>query len=195
MKYILASASERRKQLLEILIPKFEVIVSEFDEESVMFSGSLSNFVMDIAFGKAKNVISICKNCDKNDSTVIACDTIVSVKNKILGKPHSREEARYMLKLLSGDVHEVYSGLIVHNTLNNVTYRDYEMTKVKFAKLSDAEIEKYLDTGEPFDKAGAYGIQGYGSVFVEKINGSYYNVVGLPLNKLYNIIRDMGVNL
>lgn len=196
MNFILASASERRKQLLKILVPEFEVIVSEFNEGSINFNGSCSNYVMDIARGKAENVISICNKIKKSDNIIIACDTIVNVKNQILGKPHSRNEARSMLKLLSGNVHNVYSGIIVHNTLAGSTISDYEMTSVKFAKLCDSEIEKYLDTDEPYDKAGSYGIQGYGSVFVESINGSYDNVVGLPLNKLYNILsKGMGVNL
>ena len=117
------------------------------------------------------------------------------MEDKVLGKPADKEEAFNMLKLLSGKIHQVYSGLAVYNTLTKELITDYVCTEVKFSTIPDEVITSYIETGEPMDKAGAYGIQGYGGIFVEKIHGCYYNVVGLPLNKLYNMLGKMGVNL
>lgn len=126
---------------------------------------------------------------------IIACDTIVALDGVVLGKPKDREEAISMLKRLSGRSHEVFSGLTVIDNRNQNLISDYLKTEVTFSKLTQEEIESYVDTGEPMDKAGAYGVQGYGGVFVEKINGCYYNVVGLPINNLRNILKGIGVNL
>ena len=114
---------------------------------------------------------------------------------KILGKPKDENEAFDMLKLLSGNTHQVYSGIaIINNKTGNIN-RDFVCTDVKFDNLSDEQIKKYIENGEYKDKAGAYGIQGYGGIFVEEIHGCYYNVVGLPLNKLSKMLKGMGVNL
>ena len=126
---------------------------------------------------------------------IIACDTIVALDGVVLGKPIDREDAIAMLKKLSGRSHEVFSGFIVINKKDGKLISDYTRTEVTFSQLTQEEIEKYVDTGEPLDKAGAYGIQGLGGVFVEKINGCYYSVVGLPINKLRNILKGIGVNL
>ncbi|MDF2884347.1 MAG: septum formation protein Maf [Clostridiaceae bacterium] len=191
MNYVLASASERRKELLKRLVPNFKAIVSEFDEDTIGFNGDFPQYVMDISEGKVADI----KNKLKGDTVIIGCDTIVAFKNKVMGKPKSESEAFQMLKQLSGNTHQVYSGITVYNTENNKMKKSFVCTDVKFSNLSDDEIKTYIKTGEPMDKAGAYGIQGYGGVFVEKINGCYYNVVGLPLNKLNYILREMGVNL
>ncbi|MEW9096647.1 MAG: Maf-like protein [Clostridiaceae bacterium] len=192
MRIILASASERRKELLKRILCDFEVIVSQFDEDQVAFNGDCGNYVIELAKGKGMDVASNIK--DKN-SLIIACDTVVFFNGKVLGKPKSEEEAFSMLKELSGNVHFVYSGIFIYNKENNSIMTDYICTEVKFSNLSDEVIKKYIESKEPFDKAGAYGIQGYGGIFVEKINGCYYNVVGLPLNSLYKMLKEMGVNL
>ncbi len=191
MNYVLASASERRKELLKRLVPNFKAIVSGFNEDTVIFNGSFSQYVMNISEGKVADV----RDKLKDDAVIIGCDTIVAFKNQVMGKPKSESEAFQMLTQLSGNTHQVYSGITVCNTADNKIKKDFVCTDVKFSDLSDSEIRAYIKTGEPMDKAGAYGIQGYGGLFVEKINGCYYNVVGLPLNKLNYILREMGVNL
>jgi len=123
---------------------------------------------------------------------VITADTLVVVDKKILGKPTSDRQAVAMLKNLSGKKHFVYTGFCVYNSLNGVLINDYEKTEVTFRKLSEKEIEEYVAGGSPMDKAGAYGIQDdYGAIFIEKINGCYNNVVGLPLTKVYMAIMKV----
>ncbi|WP_315116943.1 Maf-like protein [uncultured Clostridium sp.] len=192
MRIILASASERRRELLKRILCDFEVIVSQFDEDNIGFDGDCGNYVIELAKGKGMNVAS---NIEDKNSLIIACDTVVFFNGKVLGKPKNQKEAFSMLKELSGNVHLVYSGIFIYNKENNSIMTDYVCTEVKFSNLSDDLIEKYIESKEPFDKAGAYGIQGYGGVFVERINGCYYNVVGLPLNSLYKMLKEMGVNL
>ena len=178
MKYILASASERRQELLNRIIDNFDIIISDFDEEKVKFNGNVE--------GKALDVLSRISE----DSIIIAADTIVVNGDKILGKPKSEEDAYKMLKDLSGKVHRVYSAVVVVNSKTNKVKKECIFTEVKFKDLTNEEILKYISTKEPLDKAGAYGIQGFGGVFVERINGCYYNVVGLPLNLLNNILEE-----
>ena len=184
MKYILASASERRQELLNRIIDNFDIIISDFDEEKVKFNGNVEEYVIEVAEGKALDVLSRISE----DSIIIAADTIVVNGDKILGKPKSEEDAYKMLKDLSGKVHRVYSAVVVVNSKTNKVKKECIFTEVKFKDLTNEEILKYISTKEPLDKAGAYGIQGIGGVFVERINGCYYNVVGLPLNLLNNII-------
>lgn len=187
MKYILASASERRQELLKRIIEKFDVIVSDFDEESIKFEGNVEEYVIKIAEGKALDVLSKVKE----ECIVIAADTVVVNDNKILGKPKDEDDAYEMLKSLSGKEHRVYSSVVVINSSTKKIKKECIFTEVKFKDLTHEEILKYIATKEPLDKAGAYGIQGYGGVFVEKINGCYYNVVGLPLNLLNNILEEI----
>ena len=187
LKFILASASERRKDLLSRIVSNFEVKISNFDEEKVEVSTNIENYVKTLAEGKAKDVAL---NCD-NDSIIIGADTIVVIGDNILGKPKDKNHAFQMLKLLSNNVHRVYSGVAVINNQKNIMKSECLYTEVYFSELSDEEIWRYIDTGECLDKAGAYGIQGYGGVFVEKINGCYYNVVGLPLNLLNKMIKNV----
>ncbi|MCM8710363.1 Maf-like protein [Clostridium sp. SYSU_GA19001] len=191
MEIILASASQRREELLRRIIKDFSIIVSDFDEDSVIFNGNCEDYVKTLAFGKAMNVAKTLKN----KSIVIGCDTVVYHNNKILGKPNDKEEAYSMIRALSGNVHKVYSGIALINTVSNISIIDYVCTDVFFAEISDDEINKYIHKNEWADKAGAYGIQGNAGIFVEKIHGCYYNVVGLPLNRLYNMLKEMGVNL
>lgn len=191
MKVILASASERRQELLKRIIDDFEIIVSDFDESTVKFNGDFSVYVQELAKGKAESVA----NNIKEDAMVIGCDTIVAFNGKVLGKPKDETQAFNMLKALSGNVHSVYSGIAVLDTKSSNISTESVCTNVKFSTITNEKINKYISTKEPMDKAGAYGIQGLGGVFVEEINGDYYNVVGLPLNRLYKMFGDMGVNL
>lgn len=191
MEFILASASERRKELLSRIIKNFNIIISDFDEQSVIFDDDCGEYVRKLALGKAKTV------ADKleNKSIIIGSDTVVYQNGKILGKPKDDRAAFSMLKSLSGGSHEVYSGIAIINKYTNEIKTDFVCTEVFFSKLSDEDINNYIKSREPMDKAGAYGIQGNGGIFVEKIHGCYYNVVGLPLNRLYNMLKEMGVNL
>ncbi|SMC19148.1 septum formation protein [Clostridium acidisoli DSM 12555] len=195
MNLILASASERRIELLKRITEDFVVIVSNFDEDKVKFTGKVHEYVMELSKQKAC-VTSKSEEISKDDrNIIIAFDTVVSIDNKILGKPKDREEAFRMLKMLSGKIHNVYTGVTIFDVNSGVKNSDYVCTKVKFSHLTDKAIDKYLDLGEYKDKAGAYGIQGYAAVFVESIEGCFYSVVGLPLNKLNNMFGEMGINL
>ncbi len=186
---ILASASPRRKLLLNALLKnfglKFDVIqanIVEYIPEKVQNYGK---FAANLAELKALEVAI------RNDGIIIAADTIVVFQGKILGKPNNETEARRMLSTLSGNDHKVYTGLVILDTSNNKLFKSFEVTSVKFRKLSAKEISFYVKSGSPMDKAGAYGIQDdFGSTFVEKINGDYFNVVGLPVFKLYNALTD-----
>ena len=188
MNVVLASASLRRQELLKRIIEDYRIITSDFDEDNILFKGDCSTYVMELAKGKAENVLKKVKE----DSIIIGCDTVVFLDEKILGKPNGEEEAYKMLKALSGNTHKVYSGMAIINSKTKEIITDFEVTEVLFSKLSDDEIYKYIKSGEPMDKAGAYGIQGFGGVFVESIKGCFYNVVGLPLNKLNKLLKGWG---
>ncbi|WP_434303960.1 Maf-like protein [Clostridium botulinum] len=190
---ILASASQRRQELLKRILGNFQIIVSDFDESSIPFKNNIPSYVMNLAEGKARSVSK--KIMDQDNNLIIGCDTIVAFNNRILGKPKDKKDAFEMLQALSGNEHEVYFGLAILDVKSNKIIKDFVCTKVKFSKLSSVQIEKYINTGDPMDKAGAYGIQGKAGIFVENINGCYYNVVGLPLNKLNSMLMEMGVNL
>ncbi|MDU3348867.1 MAG: Maf-like protein [Clostridium sp.] len=187
MNYVLASGSERRQELLHRIVDEFNIIVSDFDEDKILFKGNVDEYVVDLAKGKALSV----KESLKEEAIIIAGDTVVVLDDKILGKPNNEEDAYNMLKQLSGRTHRVYSGLVVINMYNNKIEQESLYTEVKFSNLTEEEIESYIKTGEPLDKAGAYGTQGYGGVFIEGINGCYYNVVGLPLNLLNKMLRKV----
>ncbi len=191
MNLVLASASPRRSELLERLTKDFQIIASNFNEEEVIYFGNIEEYVCDLAEGKAREVVERIKE----PSIIIGCDTIVFFEGKILGKPKDEKEAFAMLKALSGKTHEVYSGITLIHTVSNKVIRKALCTKVKFMDLSEEMILKYIRLEKPMDKAGAYGIQDGGAVFVEHICGCYYNVMGLSLNGLYLLLRDMGVNL
>ena len=187
MKIVLASASERRQELLKRLIKDFDIIVSDFDESKVLFEGSIDRYVKDIALGKALDV----KSKLSEDAIIISADTIVTLEDKILGKPKDEEDAFNIIKSLQDRKHFVYSGVVVINTAKNVVKQESLATEVTFSKISDDEIVEYIKTGEPLDKAGAYGIQGIGGIFVKEIKGCYYNVVGLPLNMLKFMLKEV----
>ena len=176
---ILASASPRRQQLLKQIGLNFEVVPSSIEE---VIDNTLEPFqvAMSLASQKCNDVAAQIKE----DCIVIGADTIVVKDNKMLGKPKNERDAFDMLSSLNGEWHQVVTGICLYRTSDKKSICDYEMTKVKIADKSDEFINEYIATKEPFDKAGAYGIQGYGSLLVEKIDGCYFNVMGLPIFKL-----------
>ncbi|MBS4176193.1 Maf family protein [Lederbergia citrea] len=182
---VLASASPRRKELLQKLNIPFSTFSPHADES---FSPNLSpnEIVTMLALRKA-NMAS----AQFPESIVIGSDTIVVNNDKVLGKPANRQEAKQMLEQLSGQTHSVYTGVAV--VYGKISKTFYEKTDVEFWELSDADIERYLDSGEPFDKAGAYGIQGLGALHVKSIKGDYYAVVGLPISRLSRTLSSMGL--
>jgi septum formation protein len=192
MRLILASASPRREQLLRQIGLTFEVIPSQVDEtvpaEMTQNHGAL---VQELALRKAAAVAR-----HLSGGLVIGADTIVVSKNgDILGKPVSRGKAVEMLTCLNGQSHHVFTGIALADALSGRCRQAFQETEVSFRQLSLAEIEAYVNTGEPVDKAGAYGIQGMGALLVEKINGCYFNVVGLPLTKLAELLREFGIRV
>ncbi|MGI6486640.1 MAG: Maf family protein [Tepidanaerobacteraceae bacterium] len=186
---VLASASPRRRQLLSSLGLDITVVPS-CHEERITSKGVISSIVMDMAEQKAQSV------ADRYpDSIVIGADTIVVIDGKILGKPSAKDEAAQMLESLSGRWHSVFTGIALINMQSDTLLKDFEQSNVKFKHLSELEIKKYIETGEPMDKAGAYGIQGIGALLVEKIEGCYYNIVGLPLFKLNQMLSRFNAQI
>lgn len=182
-KLILASQSPRRKELLERLRIPFDVKSSNI-EEIIQPNQSPEEVVQSLAFQKA---LPIAK--ENRDCFTIGADTVVVYEQSILGKPASREEAIETLRQLSGKTHQVLTGISIHHNGKHLNF--YEQTDVTFYDLTMKEIEAYIETNEPFDKAGSYGIQGYGSLFVKEIKGDYFNVVGLPIAALYRALIEM----
>ncbi len=191
MNIVLASGSPRRQELLKRITGNFQISVSDFDESSIEFKGDIDNYVCELAEGKARDVL----HKFQGENIIIGCDTIVYLDGKILGKPVNNEDAARMLRSLSGRTHQVYSGIVLINTKTDKIIRKSVCTKVKFTELSDDMILKYVESGQSYGKAGAYGIQDDGAIFVESINGCYYNVVGFSLNTVFLLLREMGVNL
>ncbi len=183
-KIILASASPRRKQLLSIIGLKFKVIPSRISEE-LELKASPSEHVMQLAMAKAWDVASQVKK-----GLIIGADTIVVLNGKILGKPQSEEEAVRMLKSLSNNSHQVYTGFALVRAETKKNIADFEMTTVHFRELTEWEIRNYVATGLPLDKAGAYGIQDQSALFADRIEGCFYNVVGFPLTKFYLTVTN-----
>ena len=188
MHFILASGSPRRLMLLAQLGIEPEVRPSSFSEASGA-SDNVERLVQTNALGKGRDVLPLCKK----DDVVIAADTVVVLDDKVIGKPKNTEEAKEMLRALSGRSHKVLTGIAVfYQGKENV---ETVATIVRFRKLTREEIDTYVATGEPMDKAGAYGIQGRGAILVESIEGCYNNVVGLPLTKMYQMLRQLEVKL
>ena len=182
----LASKSPRRKKLLNQLNIKFEVINIHIDETGKN-GESPSGMVKRLSKEKMEKALEKVK-----DGIIITADTIVVIDKEILGKPKDKKDAEKILKKLSGRTHTVYTGFSVFNSGNNKFITDFEKTNVTFRKLESKEMKNYIDSGTPMDKAGAYGIQDdFGAVFIKKINGDYYNVVGLPLCKLYESLKKI----
>jgi len=183
---ILASASPRRKELLCLLFDNFRVIPSEFDESKVPPELGPAEHVVYSSQMKARDVAA-----KYPDSLVIAADTVVVVDETILGKPADTKDAARMLRLLGGRVHQVYTGVSI--VARGSERSGFECTDVTFRELDDDIIARYIATGEPMDKAGAYAIQGKGSVLIKGISGCYFNVVGLPIYFLSKLLEEFDI--
>lgn len=190
MDIILASGSPRRKEILENANLKFDIIKSEIDEV-ILPDESPYQVVMRLAFEKSVDIAS-----KYNDKLVIGADTVVSLDGKILGKPKDKKDAINMIKSLSGKTHQVITGISLINLDANKKIIDYVVSNVKFKDLSQQDIVDYIQTNESMDKAGAYGIQGYGAMLVEEIQGDYFNIVGLPISRLSDLLKShFSINL
>lgn len=186
---ILASASPRRESLLKQIGLRFEVIPSCVEE--VIEPGFVpQETVVKLADLKARSVSK-----SYPEAIVLGADTAVCCEGQFLGKPRDEKDAWMMLKLLSGRTHEVVSGVVLRQESRKLSREEAVSTKVRFRNLTDEEIAGYIATGETLDKAGAYGIQGFGALLVEEIQGCYFNVVGLPLSRLPEMFREFGVDL
>lgn len=188
MKIVLASKSPRRKEILELLGVDFDIQTADADESCDICEPSL--LVRTLAARKGEALMAQRKGRGESNEGVlfIACDTLVFADGQILGKPRDRADAKRMLECLSGRSHEVYSGLYL--SLDGKSVSAHASTEVIFSKMTESEIEKYLDSGEPFDKAGAYAVQGLAAVHIKGIKGDYFNVVGLPVNLLYETLKE-----
>ncbi len=186
MRILLASASPRRKELLTGLGLEFEICVS--DVEEIITETEPAKVVEELSALKAEAVFAK----TKGDVMVIGADTVVAFGSRILGKPADETNAAEMLSLLQAKEHCVYTGVTVCRRKGTLEQRDTfsECTRVKFYPMTEGEILDYIATGEPMDKAGAYGIQGIGGKFVEEIHGDYNNVVGLPIARLYQEMKE-----
>lgn len=192
--FILASASPRRRELLNNIGVSFEVVVSEADESGLSKDVPSEIYVQELALLKA--AASARKVLKRKDAVIIAADTIVTLDGQILGKPKDEEEAFDVLKSLSGRCHEVLTGYCVMRIKDGFTVCNMVKTEVNFKPLGESEITAYIETGEPMDKAGAYGIQGIGALLIDSINGDYFNVVGLPVSALSDTLKgEFGIDL
>ncbi len=187
-KIVLASASPRRRELLEQIGIKFDIVVSNEPEDEIDKNLSPENYTSELALMKACNVAKKLTGTKRRNSLIIAADTVVYSDGIILGKPKDKEDAFRILKGLSGKTHEVYTGVCVMRLSDGYAVSESVKTSVVFKNLPDSMIKRYIETGEPMDKAGAYGIQGKGAVLVKEINGDYFNVVGLPVSTLYDML-------
>lgn len=188
-KLILASTSPRRKMLLEMLGCDFEIIPSK-TEEKINKSLSPVENVKNLAALKALDVAS-----RVSDGIIIAADSLVVLNKKILGKPKDNNEAKKMLKSLGGKEHEAMTGIAVIDLKKGKMFQDAAITRIKFRKLNERIINDYMKKENLLDKAGAYAIQGRASLLIESIRGDYFNVVGLPLNKLNGLLEKLNVTL
>lgn len=186
-KIILASKSPRRKELLEKIGINIQILPSNIDEDLISIK-SPEDYVKELAFLKAESIALI-----HPDTWIIGADTIVVEQDQIFGKPKSKSQAFEMLNKLNNCEHSVYTGFCVMNNKKKVILKNVVETKVYFKNLSHEEINFYINTDEPFDKAGGYGIQGIGSFMVKRIAGSYTNVVGLPVCELVETLKELNI--
>jgi septum formation protein len=190
MKLVLASASPRRAEILRNAGFAFEVFPTNVDESRFPGEGA-KDYVLRLASSKAR--VAAEEIAKRGEQTiVIGADTVVVLGSQILGKPESAEDARWMLRSLSGQSHEVLTGISLLSTPENQRASHVETTRVSFLPLSEADIRDYLATNEPFDKAGAYGIQGIAGRYIPRIEGCYFNVMGLPVSRLWLMLRQFG---
>ncbi|WP_213105859.1 Maf family protein [Candidatus Protochlamydia amoebophila] len=188
MKIILGSQSPRRKEILNFFSLPFEQVSPVFDEETVPFGGNPEHYVLSLSAGKTKSL-----RYQFPKDILISADTIVYKEGKVFGKPRSKEEAFQNLRELAGHWHSVYTGVNVSNETQVI--QQFEETKVLFNSLTDDEIHQYQERIHCADKAGGYMIQGAGSLIIKKLEGCYYNVMGLPINTLRLCLSEIGINL
>lgn len=201
---ILASGSPRRKELLEQIGLNFDICPAKGEE--VITKTAPEEVVKELASQKAREVASMVKAYGNNheelmtpqDIMVIGADTVVAFDGQILGKPKGEEDAFCMLSMLSGNMHSVYTGVSIillgaSGKVGELTF--YEKTDVSMRDMEEAEIRRYIATGEPMDKAGAYGIQGKCAIYIDKIHGDYNNVVGLPVAAIYRELKKLGIDI
>lgn len=184
---ILATKSKARADVLKNLCIRFEVVSVDIDEEFY------SDPIITVKNNSRKKMANILDKVARG--TIITLDTVIYINNMVLGKPSTYEEAYQFLKLLSGKWHEVYTGLDIMNIRYKYEYFFYEKTRVKFRSLLDEDIDWYISIGEPFLKAGGYSIQGFGSLFIERLDGCFYNVVGIPVSRLADSLSHVGIDL
>ncbi len=193
MRLVLASASPRRAEILRNAGIAFEVHATQVDE-SLRSGESPSDYVRRLALEKARAAAREMAASPARGALIVGADTAVVIGEEILGKPSSVDDAGRMLKLLSGRTHEVHTGLALLRQFDGIQRIVEEVTRVTFALLTPQEIESYLATGEPMDKAGSYAIQGLAGRYVTRIEGCYFNVMGLPLARLWTLLRELEGN-
>ena len=185
---ILASNSKRRQEILKDAGFNFKVITSNIKE--ISDKKIITEKVLDIAEKKLEQIAK-----DNKNEFILAADTVVELNGKIFGKPKDMEEAFSFLKTLSGNTHKVITAYVFKNISKNILIKEVVISEVKFLELDNEIINWYLGTDEPFDKAGAYGIQGYGRILVEKINGDYYSIMGFPISNFLENLRKIGYKI
>ena len=190
MKFILASSSPRRRELLLRLQTPFDIILHDVDESIIPPDGSPETYCTALAELKANDISQHYPN-----NLVIGSDTIVVLDNNIMGKPEDKAMAQNMLETLSGKTHHVYTGVCLKWADKNIHHLFAEITMVTFRELSEADINHYIESCPPYDKAGSYGIQDWSAVFVKEIKGCYDNVVGFPISRFYEELKKLGINL
>lgn len=188
-KIVLASSSPRRKEILKATGLKFTIDAGDYEEDMTL--GLKPHQLAKFLSSEKAAAIAV----KYTNALVIAADTFIVFKDHLMGKPHTKEEARRMLTLLNGKAHSVITGFTIIDTNTKKRLSRSVETKVYFRKLTVSEIEAYIKTGEPLDKAGAYAIQGIGAIIVKKIEGDYFNVMGLPLSSLTEVLKKFGVSV
>ena len=187
---ILASRSPRRNKLLQRLDYPFDIIPSEVDESKLAPDSNPEQYCIALAEMKANDISQ-----ENPDALIIGADTIVVLEGQILNKPLDYAQAENMLSMLSGQTHQVYTGVCLKKMENNIHHTFSEITMVTFRTLDQQDILHYIETFSPYDKAGSYGIQDWSAVYVKNIQGCYDNVVGFPLSRFYHELKKMGINL
>lgn len=189
LKLVLASTSPRREEILKQLNLKFTIVPSKINEENFNNNDPIE-LVENLALEKAKSISELVE-----DAIIIAADTVVVKDDQILGKPADESEAKDMLRQLRSNQHQVITGVAVLNSQTKKNYVEHNITDVTMTAISEDEINNYVSTGEPLDKAGSYAIQGFGGLFIEEIRGSYYSVMGLPIHQLAKLLNKFNYGI
>ncbi len=194
MNFVLASGSPRRRELMNIISAEYETVAPDVDESVISDKTPSGVYVQELALLKAAAAAK--RYVKKRNTIIIAADTIVTVDGRILGKPLDFKDARNTLIMLSGRTHEVYTGFCIMRMSDAFTVCSRVKTEVTFGDLTTEKIDAYIKTGEPMDKAGSYGIQGLGSLFVKEIKGDYFNVVGFPVFEIAQVLeKEFNINI